>query len=193
MEEKELSPQESLDLIQQMIGKARKRYTDNSFYFLLWGWITFIASLFHCITATYTTFEYPYVVWSLTIVGAIISMARGRKDEKAAKVNNYTDKLYGWLWLSLGIAMFTIIFNGNMINWNTTPFILLFAGVGTFVSGAMMNFQPLRIGAVIFWILALAAFRVDPNQQMLILAAAVAFGYLVPGYIMKSKAKKNAI
>jgi hypothetical protein len=57
----------------------------------------------------------------------------------------------------------------------------------------MMNFLPLRIGAVIFWLLALAAFRVDPNQQMLLMASGVAFGYLIPGYIMKSNAKKNAI
>ncbi len=193
MEDKELSPQESLDLIQQMIGKARKRYTDNSYYFLLWGWITIIASLFHYITATYTTFEEPSAGWSLTFVGVILSIFRGRKEGKTAKVHNYTDKLYGWLWLSLGIAMFTIMFNGPMIGWNIVPFILLLAGVGTSVSGAMMNFQPLRIGAVIFWLLAIAAFRVDENQQMLLMAAGVAFGYLVPGYIMKSKNKKNAI
>lgn len=193
MEDKELSPQESLDLIQQMIGKARKRYTDNSFYFLLWGWITIIASLFHYITATYTSFEYPYAGWSLTLVGAVVSMIKGSKDGRSAKVHNYTDKMYGWLWASLGIAMFTIIFNGDLIGWNTVPFILLLAGVGTSVSGAMMNFQPLRIGSIVFWLLALAAFRVDPNQQMLLMASGVAFGYLVPGYIMKSNAKKNAI
>lgn len=193
MEDKELSPQESLALIQQMIGKARKRYTDNSFYFLLWGWITMVASLFHYFTATYTTFEHPYAGWSLTIIGAILSMVKGSKDGRTAKVHNYTDKMYGWLWLSLGVAMFTIIFNGEFLNWNTVPFILLLAGVGTSVSGAMMNFPPLRIGAIVFWLLALASFRVDPNQQMLLMAAGVAFGYLVPGYIMKSNAKKNGI
>ena len=193
MEDKELSPQESLDLIQQMIGKARKRYTDNSFYFLLWGWITIIASLFHYITATYTTFEYPYAGWSLTFVGAVVSMFRGRKDGRSAKVHNYTDKMYGWLWASLGIAMFTIVFNGESIGWSVVPFILLLAGVGTSVSGAMMNFQPLRIGAIIFWLLALAAFRLDENQQMLLMASGVAFGYLVPGYMMKSNAKKHGI
>lgn len=193
MEDKELSPQESLDLIQQMIGKARKRYTDNSFYFLLWGWITIVASLFHYVSATYSSFEYPFAGWSLTIVGAILSMMKGSKDGRAAKVHNYTDKMYGWLWLSLGVAMFTIIFNGEIIDWSVVPFILLLAGVGTSVSGAMMNFQPLRIGAIIFWLLALAAFRVDENQQMLMMAAGVAFGYLVPGYIMKSNAKKHGI
>jgi len=193
MEDKELSPQESLDLIQQMIGKARKRYTDNSYFFLLWGWIVMFASLFHYITAAYTSFEYPYAGWSLTIIGAVLSMIKGSKKSRQAQVRNYTDKLYGWLWASLGIAMFTIIFNGESIGWNTIPFILLLAGVGTSVSGAMMNFQPLRIGSIIFWLLALAAFRVDPTKQMLLMASGVAFGYLVPGYIMKSNAKKNGV
>lgn len=193
MEDKELSPQQSLDLIQQMIGRARKRYTDNSYYFLLWGWITLFASLFHYVTATYTTFEYPFAGWSLTFVGAVLSMIKGRKQGKTAKVHNYTDKMYGWLWASLGVAMFSIVFNGQLIQWNTIPFILLLAGVGTSVSGAMMNFQPLRIGSIVFWLLALAAFRVDPNQQMLLMAAGVAFGYLVPGYIMKSNSKKHGV
>lgn len=37
MEEKELTPQESMELIQSMIGKARRRYSDNSFFFSVMG------------------------------------------------------------------------------------------------------------------------------------------------------------
>lgn len=193
MEEKEISPEESLKLIQSMIGKARQNYTDNSIFFLLWGWIVFVASLSHYYLAVHTTFEDPYIAWLLTFVGAIASAIIGAKKGKEKVVRNYTDKLYGWLWLSLGVAMFTVIFNGQSVNWNTTPFILLFAGVGTSVSGVMMNFKPLRIGAICFWVLAIIAFQQNPEIQMLLLAIGVAVGYLLPGYIMRANFKKHGV
>jgi len=193
MEEKELTPQESMELIQSMIGKARRRYSDNSFFFLLWGWIVIIASLGHFYLSTFTDFEYPFIGWSLTIVGAIISGVVGAKRGKKSQVKNYTDEMYGWLWLSLGMAMFTIVFNGQQIGWNTVPFILLLAGVGTAVSGAMMGFKPLKIGALVFWILAFVAFRQPENYQMLIMAVGIAIGYLMPGYIMKANFRKHGV
>lgn len=193
MENKELSPQESLDLIQTMIGRARKRYSDNSFFFLFWGWITLSASLAHYYLGTFTDFEDPYIGWVLTIPGAIISAIKGSRMDKASKVTNYTDKLYGWLWASLGAAIFIIIFNGELLRWQVVPFIMLLAGVGTLVSGAMMNFRLLQLGSIAFWVLAFIAFRQPEYTQMLLMALAVAIGYLVPGYVMKQNAKKNGV
>lgn len=193
MEEKELTPQESMALIQSMIGKARKRYSDNSFFFLLWGWIVLVASVGHYCLSTLTDFEYPFIGWSLTVVGAIISVVVGARQGKRSQVKDYTDKMYSWLWFSLGMAMFTIVINGQLIGWNTVPFILLLAGVGTAVSGAMMGFKPLKVGALVFWILAFVAFRQPENYQMLIMALGVAMGYLVPGYIMKANFRKHGV
>lgn len=193
MEDKEMSPEESLNLIQGMIGKARKRYTDNSFFFLLWGWITLTASLTHFFLATYTNFEYPHIGWTMTIAGGIISGIKGAQQDKKAVVRNYADKMYGWLWFSLGMAMFTIIFNGEVINWQVVPFILLLAGIGTAVSGAMMGFKPLQFGAIGFWALSIIAFRQPENYQMLMMGLGVAVGYLLPGYMMKHNLKSHGV
>lgn len=193
MDDKELSPEQSLDLIQTMIRRARKRYTDNSFFFLLWGWITLTASLAHYYLGTYTDFEHPYAGWSLTIVGGIVSAIYSSRLGKRSKVTNYTDKLYGWLWASLGAAMFIVIFNGENINWQVVPFIMLLAGIGTLVSGAMMNFRLLQIGSIPFWVLAFVAFKQPEQVQMLLMAIAVAIGYLVPGYVMRYNTKTNGV
>ncbi len=193
MEDKEMSPEASLDLIQTMIGKARKRYTDNSFFFLLWGWIVLTASSAHFYFVTYTDFEHPYIGWSLTIVGGVISGIVGARKGKNSVVRNYTDKMYGWLWFSLGMAMFTIIFNGEMVNWQIVPLIMLLAGVGTVVSGAMMGFVPLQLGGAAFWALAIISFRQPENYQMLLMGLGVAVGYLLPGYMMRYKLKSHGV
>jgi hypothetical protein len=44
-DEKELSPQESLDLIKSMINKTKGAVADDSFHFLMWGWLVFSCCL----------------------------------------------------------------------------------------------------------------------------------------------------
>ena len=188
-----MSPQESLDLIQTMIGRARKRYTDSSFYFLLWGWIVMFASLIHFYLLEFTDYQYPFIGWSLNIVGAIASIIRSVKDRKKQVVSNYPDKVYSWMWMALGVSMFILLLNGEMFEWSVVPFILLLVAIGAFVSGAMMRFVPLQIGGIVFWVLCFVAFRVSEPYQMLIMAISMLVGYLFPGYLMKMNYKKNGI
>ncbi len=43
--EKEFTPEESLQLISQIIAKTRRNIKIASFFFILWGWVTVFASL----------------------------------------------------------------------------------------------------------------------------------------------------
>ncbi len=45
MEEREINANESLDIIQNMILKAQKNYSIDSFYYIMWGWLTFSAAM----------------------------------------------------------------------------------------------------------------------------------------------------
>ena len=193
MEEKDISPQESLTLINDMIGRARKRYTDNSIFFLMWGWIVMFASLTHYVLIEYTSFNMPYIGWSLTIPGFIASMLIGAKKGKKAVVKSYTDGVYAWLWFTLGISIFVMVFHGEKLGWYIVPLTMLMASVGTVVSGAMMKFRPLQIGGALFFGFSIFAFQVDESQQMLLMAISVLTGYLIPGYVMKKKALKNEL
>ncbi len=193
MEEKELSPQESLDLIQSMIGRARQRFTDNSFYFLLWGWVVMLASVTHYVVVEYTNFDRPYIGWALTVPAFVVSMIYGARQGKKEGVRNYTDGIYAWMWFMLGISMFTMVFYGEKLGWQIVPLTMLMGGVGTVVSGAMLKFRALQIGGAAFWLLSILAFEVGEGMQMLLMAVAVLIGYLIPGYLMKSKAKQDAV
>ena len=43
--ETNLTQQQSLKIIQEMIATSKNNLKDNSFFFLLWGWLVLIASL----------------------------------------------------------------------------------------------------------------------------------------------------
>jgi hypothetical protein len=43
MEQENFSPQQSIDLIQNMISKTKNTVADSSVFFLWWGWVVFMA------------------------------------------------------------------------------------------------------------------------------------------------------
>jgi cobalamin biosynthesis protein CobD/CbiB len=45
MEEKNITQQESLAIIQQMIDKTKQKLNDNSKFFFLWGFAVFICAI----------------------------------------------------------------------------------------------------------------------------------------------------
>ena len=85
MAEENFSPEESLKLIQAMIAKTRKDFGDNSSYFLLWGWITFIAFTGQFVLKNILDYQKHYLVWWLIVPGIIISAYLGFKEQKTQK------------------------------------------------------------------------------------------------------------
>ena len=83
-----LSAEQSLQVIRSMIEKAKQDVASNSFYFLLWGWLIFIAALVHFGLMKLTNFEYPYIAWNLMWIGGIASMIKGIKDSKKNRGKN---------------------------------------------------------------------------------------------------------
>jgi hypothetical protein len=188
--EKVISQQESLKLIAQMIHQAKKKAAGGSFYFLFWGYVVLMAYLGHYFLLL-ADFAIPYAVWLITIPAGIVSGIYSARMKKKATVKTYTDHIYHNIWLSLLIPLLTTIFFGGQLGYeNLTGMILMLAGVGVFLSGQVMKFRPLIIGAIIVWTGGICALVLNSEVQYLIGAGTIILGYLVPGYMLK-KAEKN--
>lgn len=192
--EKEFSPQESLQLIQSMINKTKDAVADDSFYFLLWGWLVFI-----CCIASFTMkvyFQSPYFssVWILMPVGAIISGIYGSRQSKKQKVKTFVREALNYLWMALGIALSILIIINFLVanSWQTafTYYILLY-GIGTFVSGKLIKFQPLVIGGIINFVLAAISVKFSYDYQLLIGALAILISYIIPGHLLRLRHHQN--
>ena len=79
----------------------------------------------------------------------------------------------------------------NSINYNINPLIMMFAAMATFLSGIVLKFKPLKIGGILFWILAIVAFLSSYENQMLIAAISLVTGYLIPGYMLKNRSNNG--
>lgn len=71
------------------------------------------------------------------------------------------------------------------------PMILVLYGMPTFLSGVILKFRPLIIGGICCWLLAIVSPFVDNDFQLLLLATGVCAGWIIPGYILRNRFKKN--
>jgi len=189
MEQENFSPHESLQLIQSMIAKARRDMSDDSIYFLLWGWITFAACTGQFILKNVLHYEKHYLVWLLVIPGVIISMYLGMKEGKKREATTYVGDSMKYLWMGMGISFFVLSMILSKMGWNNNifPFFILLYGLGTFISGKLLQFKPLVFGGVCAWAMAITSTYFNYDYQMLFGAAAILVSYIIPAYMLRSK------
>jgi hypothetical protein len=184
-EKENLSAQQSLDIITSMIRQVKGNMSYNSFYFLLWGWTITIANLGVFIMIRYTTVKEPNIIFSITILSAIISVIHGARQSKRAQTTTLLDSVNMWLWIGYGILCFTFVAFGSKTNWQINPIVITMASVPTFVTGILLRFRPLMFGGVALWIFGIVLFMLPGDLQFLVSAVAIAIGYLIPGYLLK--------
>lgn len=185
--ENNFSPQQSLELIQSMINKTKSNLGENRFYFLLWGWLSFIAITGQFVLKVIFEYERHYLVWLLTLPAVIITVIYSSRKHSTPKVRTWVGDSMSYLWTGIGISFFIlsmIITNSNGGWLNAWPLFILFYGLGTFVSGRILQFSPLVIGGIFNWILALVSIFVHFDYQLLIAAAAILTSYIIPGHLL---------
>jgi len=181
---------ESLQIIQEMISAVKKDLSKDSFYFLLWGWLVFVASISHY-TLLHMGFEYPFVVWFLMPIGGIVSGFYGRKESKKIEATTYVNEFMKYIVWSFCISLFIVLIFMSKLGLSTYPMIMILYGILLFVSGGVLRFKPLIIGGCINWASAIASFYVYFDMQLLLLGSAVLLGYIIPGYMLKKLETNN--
>ncbi len=191
MANENFSPEQSLQVIRSMINKTRQDMSDNSIYFLVWGWITFIACTGQFVLKHIIQYEQHYQVWWLIVAGIVFSTWYGIKERKQQQVKTYVGEAMKWLWIGMGISYFVLSMILSKVGWGSSvfPFFILLYGLGTFVSGSILQFRPLVIGGIIAWALAIGAVYMDYDYQMLFGAAAILISYIIPAYMLRLKNK----
>jgi hypothetical protein len=188
------SPEESLQIIQNMIDKAKDSVADKSFYFLLWGWLVFIGALLQYTLKVIVRTEAHPMAWNIMFLGFIISIFHGVK-EKGRKVKTYVDDALRNIWICIVIIQTLIVFifmrRGGWENCYTL-FILLYS-IGCFLTGRTLKFPPLVWGAIACWALAIISTFAGYDTNILLMATAILVSYIIPGYLLRKEHKKQYV
>jgi hypothetical protein len=191
--EKQMTGEESLKIITDMINKTKTNIRQSSFHLLFWGWLIFFCSLSEYLLFKFTGFASPWYVWYLVIPGSIVSLVYGFVNGRRETAWTYATMLYVWTWIGF-MAAAVVLF---IIEWKSmqsiAPLILTLAAMPTLFSGCILKFRPLIIGAVSFLILALVAHFGGPEIAPLAMPAAMLTGYLIPGYMLKRRNSHDTV
>ena len=194
MEEKEINPTESLELINKMIDAAKNKLADDGFYFILWGWLVTVCALTHY-TLIRMGVQKSDLVWAIFMpLGAIASLLYGRKESKTKKVKTYLDNYLAYLWGAFFIGMVLTLV---LMPWNGYKhsyfFLMILYGISSFVTGGLLNFKPLIFGSLFsFGFAALSVFMSDIDM-FLCISGALIFSHIIPGHLLRSSFKSQHV
>ena len=191
--EQPLSKEKSLEIIQQMINQAKSNITDNGLGWLLWGTMIFLASLLTYFFI-YTNASNIFLGWNFFGIITIVLLSYEFFKPKKKKVRTYVDDLLRLVDIGFTICLFTVIFS---INFAVNPnagfgFFLMIFAFQMLLKGGAVKSRSLMIGAAVNWAGAIAMFiNKDFKYDMLIMAAAVLIGYVIPGLLLWLQYRKS--
>jgi len=185
------SAEQSLHIIQSMIEKAKHDVASNSFYFLLWGWLIFIAAVMHFVLMKFTDFEYPYIVWNLMWIGGIASMIKGIKESRQRVVKTFVGEAMKYFGISQAILYGgLIVIFGNYDLWHLSfPFYILMYAVACFFMGALLQFPLLKWTGLLCLPIIIVSLFLSFQWQLLLLALAILISYIIPGHVLSAREK----
>jgi hypothetical protein len=196
MEEREMSEQESLLLIEQMIQAAKQEQKDDGRSWILWGWMLFTASILTIANLHYHWYN-TYFFWNLFGLASLIVFVYATIKmvflKRPKRVKTYTKDLFEKLNAGFFISLLFIIVAINTGVPPTKGFALLINlyAFWILIYGSALNFKPSIIGAYVTWAFGIAAlFSKSFEVVMLMHALGVLFGYIIPGHIAHREFKK---
>ncbi|MBN8692330.1 MAG: hypothetical protein J0L69_03985 [Bacteroidetes bacterium] len=192
--ENNLTPEQSLALIDNMINKAKNKLADDGFLLIFWGWLVAASALIHFVCIK-LQIEWGQYVWvTFMPLGGVFSAVYGIRQSKKVKVKTYVDAYLSALWIAFGIALFlTIIFIGLHGVKSTYFFLMLLYGIATFVSGGILDFKPLKIGSLFSFACAVVSVFCNETDLLLVIAVAIISSYVIPGHLLRLKFKSENV
>jgi len=194
-EEKQLSEQESLRLIAQMINQAKSFYYESGISPLIWGFTNLICFTLAYFDRTVKGFDLPFSPFFLMIITLAIQLYYDRKEghEKKAIATTYHDDVHKYVWMSFGFAIAIFSAAGSIANigYPMLPVFLILFGIPTLITGCIIKFPPMIIGAVICWIFSVVAFLHQGYYAYLLCAAGATAAWIIPGFILRAEFKKQ--
>ncbi len=191
-----MTPAGNLQLIESMINQAKNKFTENGHIYLIWGWTVLICSLGHFILLQLYNMQTASQIWMLTWVTAIYQIVYSIRKKKKEAIKTYTDDIVGFIWLTFIVSMVLVAFiiaraGVSYFTLFLNPLFLTLYGIPTFLSGIVLRLTPLKIGGISCWLLAVLACFIPYDYQLLLLAAAMVAAWIIPGYALQSKFKKQ--
>lgn len=208
MEERDITSQESMAIINEMIERSKtRRFIGDGNILLLWGYLTVgVAAL---VWALLALTHHPamnwlwYLIW---IIGGIATPIMARKKRDKAGVKTYADRICDTVWSVVGFSAIALTFIclgfllfGGKDAWSSMLMLpLLIVGFAEIVQGVVIKEKSLICGgsigmlAGIFTLCSIAGkVTLYASWFMPMFIVSFALMMIIPGHILNSKSRSQ--
>lgn len=204
MKENTFSEHESLELIAQMIRQSKRNMQVGSGNtFLYYGYTALILSVADYLLVHLTGEPIWWTLWFLMFVPAVWIGANKKKSE--ACVVTHLDKMISSAWRILGAAFILSVIGIAVIGYFVgridfalmLPLSLLFAGIGTSITGIVykfkwMTYTPLAaFVAAIYMLVSKETTTAIPDWWNLLFGVSFLVMMIIPGHLLNHKIKES--
>jgi hypothetical protein len=191
--ENTMTETESLKLINEMIGKAKRSYITTGAASIVWGILIILCSLLTWYQI-YAQYSFGFDIWLLVFLAVVPQIYFSIKERKKKKFVSHDENTMTYLWTTFGICIFILSFYNSKFNpdsSHSTALFMLLYGIPTFITGGIFKFKPMIFGGLICWVLSVASMYTDIATDMLFMAGCGLFAWLIPGIILWRRYKKQ--
>jgi hypothetical protein len=215
--EKQLTPQESLQLIATTIQKAKGGYHESGASAILWGSIIAFCGIY-----SFLEFEFKFHidvdVWLLTLLGFIPQIYISIQERKNKLVTTDFEAAINAIWMVYGFSVFCLFFYIHLVPISTerilrnenvellsknlatqkiekwqpfvfsqTSLLLLLYGIPTLATGIARKFKPMIFGGILCYVFFIISIFTISKWDILLNGFAGIFCWLIPGIILRNK------
>jgi len=216
MEEKQMSGQESLQLITDMIQKAKASYHENGTSSIMWGCVVAVCGLVSYAQVNWD-FKIGFDIWMLTAIALIPQIIMSIRSRRNKRVATHTQTALNAIWAVYAFSIFALVFYGNVVPGVSTRlfeaegirivqqtadgsikpfnlfilsqgslFLLLYA-MPTMATGLIARFKPMTYAAILCYGFFIISCYTGFKYDMLLNGLAGIFNWLIPGLILRKR------
>jgi hypothetical protein len=191
MEDKELSGEESIRLINRMIYEAKGYFHESGLSAIIYG-----ISIFICTLLAYFyekgTVHFPFHPFLLMTPVFFIQGWVQYREEKKKKVKTFTDEAVDYVWTGFFLATLAALC-GNFANagYIIITIILFLTALAVFITGMITKFRYNIFCGIVCLLIAIFSFFIQNVNIYLLMATDAVIVWLIPGFILRAHFKKQ--
>ena len=217
MEEKNISEQESLQLITEMIQKAKHSFHESGTSSVLWGSVIAVCGLLSFAEYQWH-FRIGFDVWLLALAAIIPQVIITSRERRQRTVLTHNEAVLNHVWLVYGLSIFALVFYFNIIpsvtdkilagegviitqrdaatgvekpfsyfTASTGSLLLMLYAIPTLVTGLTYRFRPMIIGALFCYLFFALSLFTITKWDMLFNGLAAIGNWLIPGLLLRRR------
>ncbi|MES2777435.1 MAG: hypothetical protein V4722_24865 [Bacteroidota bacterium] len=219
--EKNMSEQESLQLIADMIQKAKGSFHDSGTSAILWGSVIGLAGLISFVQS-YFKFSIGFDIWWLIFAAIIPQVIISINETRQRKVTGHDTTMVNAIWTVYGISVFALLFYVNVVPGVSDAFFanegkeltiknlqtgtvenfklfipgqvslyLILFAIPTLATGIGRKFKPMLLGGIACYIFFVVSCYTAITWDTLLMSLAGIFNWLIPGLILRNRYLKG--